>query len=110
MRRTSSEIGVPPTILMGNFLTSFDTEDVQTSASFVPFIDVVFSMDRTPNKGKLESKSKKRIFMGYSKKSKRYLAWIQSKRKMIILRDVKFLKEISLRNNNVPEDFFHNKQ
>ena len=39
-------------------------------------------------------------------KVKRYRTWIPSKRKMIISQDVKFLKDISLRNNNVPDDFF----
>jgi len=65
----------------------------------------VYTLDRTPNKGKLESRSKKGIFVGYSQESKAYRIWIPDERRVDVTRDVKFLEDEEISINDDFEDF-----
>ncbi|KMQ91353.1 opie2a pol protein [Lasius niger] len=60
-------------------------------------------LDQTPNKSKLEPRSKKGIFVGYSQQLKGYRVWIPSEGKVQVSRDVKFL-EMSDQPNNLADD------
>jgi hypothetical protein len=57
---------------------------------FRKFGTTAFALDKTPGKGKFDSRSKKCIFMGYSVQSKAYRLWDPEARKVIRSRDVTF--------------------
>lgn len=52
----------------------------------------VLCLNSDPTKGKLASRSKEGIFLGYSEQSKGYRIWLPGERKVEISRDVKFLE------------------
>ncbi|KAH0819226.1 hypothetical protein GEV33_003565 [Tenebrio molitor] len=54
------------------------------------FGTTAFALDKTPGKGKFDSRSKKCIFIGYSVQSKAYRLWDPEARKVIRSRDVTF--------------------
>jgi hypothetical protein len=57
---------------------------------FRKFGTTAFALDKTPGKGKFDSRSKKCIFIGYSVQSKAYRLWDSEARKVIRSRDVTF--------------------
>jgi hypothetical protein len=57
---------------------------------FRKFGTTAFALDKTPGKGKFDSRSKKCIFIGYSVQSKAYRLWDPEARKVIRSRDVTF--------------------
>jgi hypothetical protein len=57
---------------------------------FRKFGTTAFALDKTPGKGKFDSKSKKCIFIGYSVQSKAYRLWDPEASKVIRSRDVTF--------------------
>jgi hypothetical protein len=57
---------------------------------FRKFGTTAFTLDKTPGKGKFDSRSKKCIFIGYSVQSKAYRLWDPEARKVIRSRDVGF--------------------
>jgi hypothetical protein len=57
---------------------------------FRKFRTTAFALDKTPGKGKFDSRSKKCIFIGYSVQSKAYRLWDPEPRKVIRSRDVTF--------------------
>jgi hypothetical protein len=57
---------------------------------FRKFGTTAFALDKTPGKGKFDSRSKKCIFIGYSVQSKAYRFWDPEARKVIRSRDVTF--------------------
>lgn len=48
-------------------------------------------LDRSPNKGKFESKSRESVLLGYSEQSKGFRVWLPKEKKVKISRDIKFL-------------------
>ena len=60
----------------------------------------VYVSDRTPSLGKLQPRAKKGIFIGYSTESKGFRVWLQNERKIVVSRDVKFLKNVSTNIDN----------
>lgn len=60
---------------------------------FKPFGCEVFVTNRTPDRGKLEPRSREGIFIGYSSTSKAYRIWLPEEKKTITSRDVKFLNQ-----------------
>lgn len=75
-------------------MTAFEkwTGKVPDVSEFQIFGSQVFTLNRLPTKGKLESRSKNGIFVGYSKESKGYRVWIPSEHRIDITRDVKFIE------------------
>lgn len=65
----------------------------------------VFCLDKTPNKGKFDRRSKEGIFVGYSEQSKAYRIWIPETRTTEISRDVVFREEMTAHDDTV-EDIF----
>jgi hypothetical protein len=57
---------------------------------FRKFGTTAFALDKTPGKGKFDSRSKKCIFVGYLVQSKAYRLWDPEARKVIRNRDVTF--------------------
>ncbi|KMQ87616.1 retrovirus-related pol polyprotein from transposon tnt 1-94 [Lasius niger] len=55
------------------------TGNVPDVGYFQKFGCLVYSLDREPNKGKFQSRSRKGIFMGYTERSKAYRIWIPDK-------------------------------
>lgn len=53
----------------------------------------VLCLNNDPTKGKLTSRSKAGIFLGYSDQSKGYRIWIPEEQRVVISRDVKFLDD-----------------
>lgn len=60
-------------------------------------------LDENTKKGKLESRSKDCIFIGYSDVSKAYRLWVPAEKKIVRSRNVKFLGEFD--NQRTYEDF-----
>lgn len=65
----------------------------------------VFVMNRKPGRSKLEPKSRKGIFVGYSQESKAYRIWIPEEKKIEVSRDVKFLEKSEIQIIKSYEDF-----
>lgn len=65
----------------------------------------VFCLDKVPDKGKFETRSRKGIFLGYSTNSKGFRVWLPKERKIEITRDVKFLTNRVDSLNMVFEEF-----
>lgn len=65
-----------------------ETPDV---SNFREFGSEVFTLVREPTKGKLDSRSKKGILVGYSNESKAYRIWLPDEKRIDIARDVKFI-------------------
>lgn len=59
-------------------------------SSFRRFGSEVFVMNRSSGKGKLEARSRKGIFVGYSSESKAYRIWLPEERRIDTSRDVSF--------------------
>jgi len=51
----------------------------------------VYTLNRDGNKGKLDSRSRKGIFVGYSDETKGYRVWLINEKRTDIARDVKFI-------------------
>jgi hypothetical protein len=66
------------------------TRRIPIVSYFRKFGTTVFALNRTPGKGKFDSRSKKCIFIGYSVQSKAYRLWDPEARKIIRSRDVTF--------------------
>uniref|UniRef100_A0A6V7IJ77 Retrovirus-related Pol polyprotein from transposon TNT 1-94 n=1 Tax=Bracon brevicornis TaxID=1563983 RepID=A0A6V7IJ77_9HYME len=77
--------------------TSFEifTGKIPDVTNFQEFGSEVFVLNTDPTKNKLEAKSKKGIFLGYSEEAKGYRVWVDEDKRVIVSRDVKFPK----RNN-----------
>ena len=58
----------------------------------------VFVKDKTPNKGKFDSRAIQGIFVGYDTSSKAYRVHIPESRKTVVSRDVKFMSESAFRH------------
>ena len=58
---------------------------------FREFGSRVFTLDRSPTKGKLDPRSKEGIFVGYSSERKGYRIWLKNEKRIDIARDVKFV-------------------
>ena len=86
------------------------TGRVPDVSHFWEFGSQVFIVDRTPSKGKLEPRSKKGTFVGYSEESKAYRIWLPDERRIIIARDLKFIEipETASRNKDSTENFEYN--
>ena len=56
-----------------------------------PFGTTVYALEKNPQKGKFDARSKMCIFLGYSEESKAYRLWSSTENKIIVSRDVKFL-------------------
>jgi transposase InsO family protein len=66
------------------------TRRTPIASYFRKFGTTAFALDKTPGKGKFDSRSKKCIFIGYSVQSKAYRLWDPEARKVIRSRDVTF--------------------
>jgi hypothetical protein len=66
---------------------------------FRKFGTTAFALDKTPGKGKFDSRSKKCIFIGYSVQSKAYRLWNPEARKVIRSRDVTFTERNQAEND-----------
>lgn len=66
---------------------------IPTVIYFQIFGSKVFELDKNPQKGKFDSRSKEGIFIEYSNESKAYRVWLPKSRKVIVSRDVKFLNK-----------------
>jgi len=53
----------------------------------------VYCLDKSPNKGKFQPRSRKGILLGYSENSKAYRVWLREEKTIEITRDVKFLRD-----------------
>jgi len=51
-----------------------------------------FTLDRDPTRGKLDSRSKKGILVGYSEDTNGYRIWLPDERKVDVARDVRFFE------------------
>jgi len=69
-------------------LQSFDTD--------------VYTLNRNPTKGKLDSRSRKGILMGYSEKSKSYRVWLSEEKKIDITKDVRFVLDAAKQPKAMP--------
>lgn len=67
------------------------TDKVPDVSHLQPFGTSVYTLDRSPTKGKLESRSTRGILVGYSEETKGYRIWLPEDKKVDIARDVKFL-------------------
>lgn len=67
------------------------TGKVPNVSHFQEFGSQVFTLNREPTKGKLDPRSKKGIFVGYSNESKGYRIWLPDEKRIDIARDVKFI-------------------
>lgn len=65
----------------------------------------VFCLNKTPTKGKFDSRAKKGIFIGYSEESKAFQIWLPECKKVEITREVKF-QEGSFPTPSSFEDFY----
>jgi len=65
----------------------------------------VLVLDPTPNKSKLASRAIKGTFVGYSEESKGYRIWIPNERRIVVLRDVKFLRNVPTQKSGYFDDF-----
>jgi len=87
------------------------TGNIPNVSHFQEFGCKVYTLDKNPNKKKLDSRSKRGIFVGYSDQSKAYRVWLPDERKIDITRDVRFIK-----TSNKPhkydnsQDFIENDQ
>ncbi|KMQ87115.1 gag-pol polyprotein [Lasius niger] len=75
-------------------------------SSFRRFGSEVLVMDRSPGKGKLEARSKKGIFVGYSSESKAYRIWLPEEKRIETSRDVSFTDGVQIQSTDNWEDFF----
>lgn len=85
-----------------NGLTPYQlwTGNVPDVGYFREFGCHVFCMNREPGRGKLDQRSKKRIFLGYSTESKGFRIWLPEENKVVISRDVKFIEDTKSRTEN----------
>jgi len=58
----------------------------------------VLVLDKSPNKGKFDNKTKEGILLGYSQLSKGYRVWIPRDKKVEVTRDIKVIKSDRDRN------------
>lgn len=56
----------------------------------------VYYLNKDPGKGKLDPRGLEGIFVGYSTECKAFRVWTSTKRKVIVSRDVKFIKDDKL--------------
>lgn len=64
----------------------------------------IFILDKSPNKGKLDARSKEGIFLGYSETSKGYRVWSIDQRKVVISRDIRVIGGMSEKCNDQSKD------
>lgn len=65
----------------------------------------VFCLDKTPNKGKFDRRSKEGLLVGYSEQSKAYRVWIPETRTTEVTRDVVFREEMIAHDGTVGDIF-----
>lgn len=82
----------PSSSLGGKTAYELWTGKVPNVSYFKEFGCEVYTLDREPAKSKLNDRSKKGIFLGYSDNSKVYRVWLVNERKIDVTRDVKFLQ------------------
>lgn len=58
-----------------------------------------YFLDKTPNKGKFDPRSKECIFVGYSNESKAYRLWNPKTKKILKSRDVRFIENSEIQEN-----------
>ena len=58
-----------------------------------PFGSLAMALDKNPNKGKFDQRSKECYFLGYSEESKAYRLWSITEEKIIRSRDIKILEK-----------------
>ena len=63
-----------------------------------------YALNKRPDKGKFEARSTKCIFLGYADEAKAFRLWNPNKRKIIISRDVSFLKNIECHNDETENE------
>lgn len=61
-----------------------------------------YSLINKPNQGKVEPRSRKGIFLGYSENSKAYRVWLPKYKRVEISRDVRFVEDINVRTDDDP--------
>ncbi|KYN06048.1 Copia protein, partial [Cyphomyrmex costatus] len=66
---------------------------------FATFGEKVYVLDKSPNKGKMDPRGIPGIFVGYFEISKGFKIWIPNSKKIVITRDIKFLREIQKTSN-----------
>lgn len=64
----------------------------------------VFTLNREPTKGKLDPRSKRGIFVGYSSESNGYRIWLPDEKRVDIARDVKFVGTLNNPSNDESYD------
>jgi len=74
--------------------TAFErwTGSIPDVSHFEPFGTKVYTLNRDPTKGKLDSRSVKGILVGYSEESKGFRIWLPDKKRVDVARDVRFVK------------------
>jgi hypothetical protein len=64
-----------------------------------------YRLDKTPNKGKFYSRSKKCIFVGYSTERRAYRVWCPDSKRIYATRDVKFVNNFEVKEQPMQEEF-----
>lgn len=61
----------------------------------------VYILDKTPNKDKFAERTKEHMFVGYPRDSKGYRVWVETERKIVIARDLKFVAQSKNSNTSI---------
>jgi hypothetical protein len=64
-----------------------------------------YRLDKTPNKGKFDPRSKKCIFVGYSTERRAYRVWCPDSKRIYATRDVKFVNNFEVKEQPMQEEF-----
>jgi hypothetical protein len=64
-----------------------------------------YRLDKTPNKGKFDPRSKKCIFVGYSTERRAYRVWCPDFKRIYATRDVKFVNNLEVKEQPMQEEF-----
>ena len=63
-----------------------------------------YALNKRPEEGKFEARSTKYIFVGYADEAKAFRLWNPNKRKIVISRDVSFLKNIEYHDDETENE------